>query len=354
MKLLIRATNWLGDAVLAVPALTAVRERWPRDDIAILARPGIAELYRDQGFAEQILVFDHSGRHAGSIGRERLVRELRREEFDAALLLQNAFEAAWIAWRAGIPERIGYARDARTFLLTHAIEVPRVGEAPAHESYYYLELLRRVGWLKKLPQLKEIRLRVPPDLRDRAEEILLGAGARRGAVRVALAPGAVYGSAKCWPVARYAEVADGLAADLDCDIVVLGTMAERRIALEIGAAMHHRPVLLAGETPVAELPALMAACQLFIGNDSGAMHIAAAVGLPVVAVFGPTDPDGTSPVTPRLELVRHPVSCSPCFLRECPVDHRCMTRIEVAEVAAAARRWLGTPSRSEPQRAGND
>lgn len=353
MKLLVRATNWLGDAVLALPALTAVRQRWPRDEIVILARPGIAELYRGQAIAHRVLVFDHRGVHAGILGRERLVRDLRRQEFDAALLLQNAFEAAWLAWRARIPERIGYARDARTFLLTQAIEVPRAGEVPAHEAYYYLELLRRARWLERLPQLEQIRLRVASEARERAEEMLRRAGARHGALRVAIAPGAAYGSAKCWPASRFAAVADGLAADFDCDVILFGTAAEKGITQQIAEGMRHRAVSLAGGTSVADLPALLAACQLFIGNDSGAMHVAAAVGLPVIAIFGPTDPHGTAPVTPQLESIRHPVPCSPCFLRACPVDHRCMTRIEVAEVAAAARRWISWTDRAEPKRAGN-
>ncbi len=344
MKLLVRATNWLGDAVMAIPALEAVRRHLPRGEVVILARPGIAELYRGQGFADRVLVFDHTGRHAGVLGRERLVRELRGEGFEATLLLQNAFEAAWLAWRARIPQRIGYARDARTLLLTHAYEVPRAGEAPPHEVYYYLELLRRAGWIRDLPRVERIELRIAPEARERAEDILVQAGARRGALRVALAPGAVYGSAKCWPAPRFARVVDGLAADFDCDVIIFGTAGEKEIAQQIACTMRHRPVMLAGETGIADLPALLAACGLFIGNDSGAMHVAAAVGLPVVAIFGPTDPGATSALTPRLERVHHPVTCSPCFLRACPVDHRCMTRIEVAEVAAAARRWIARES----------
>jgi heptosyltransferase-2 len=350
MKILIRATNWLGDAVMAIPALEAVRKIRPKDEIAILARAGIADLYRGQGFADRVLVFDHTGRHAGVVGRERLSRELRRESFDVALLLQNAFEAAWIAWRAGIPERIGYARDARSFFLTHSFDVPDPRDGPAHEAYYYLELLRRAGWIAELPRIERIELRITPEARERAEDSLLRAGARRGAIRVAVVPGAQYGSAKCWPADRFAEVADGLAADFDCDVILFGTAAERGIAQRLASRMQHKPILLAGETSLADLPALLATCQLFIGNDSGAMHVAAAVGLPVVAIFGPTDPAGTSPVTTSLDLIRHPVTCSPCFLRACPVDHRCMTRIEVVNVAAAAHRWIaglsGAKSRS--------
>jgi len=345
VKILVRATNWVGDAVMSIPALEAIRGRWPGAEIAILGRAWVADLYRGQGFADRLLVLDHGGQHRGARGIERLASALRRERFDVAVLLQNAFEAAWIAWRAGIPERIGYARDARKFLLTRAVEVPRQGELPAHESYYYLELLRRAGWIERLGTVEAIQLRVDAATRERAESTLRRAGARGGAFRVVLAPGAAYGSAKCWLPERYAALADRLIAEGDADVVLSGTAAERAVAQQIAVGMQHRPIVLAGETPIGELPAVLSLCHLFIGNDSGAMHVAAAVGLPVVGIFGPTDPAGTAPVTPRFQLVRETVSCSPCFLRHCPVDHRCMKRIEVDAVYAAARPWL---ARSAP------
>jgi len=340
VKILVRATNWIGDAVMSIPALAAIRGRWPSAEIVILARACVVELYRGQGLADRLLVFDHAGRHRGLVGREGLASELRGERFDAAVLLQNAFEAAWIAWRSAIPERIGYARDARRFLLTRAIEVPRPDEVPAHETYYYLELLRRAGWIERLGKVESIELRVDAVSRQRAEATLCRAGSRGGAFRVALASGAAYGSAKCWPPERYAALADRLIAEADADVILFGTAAERAVAQRIAAGMRHRPIVLAGETSIGELPALFSLCNLFIGNDSGAKHVAAAAGLPVVGIFGPTDPAGTAPLTPRFQLVRQPVSCSPCFLRHCPVDHRCMTRIEVDVVFAAARPWV--------------
>lgn len=338
MKILVRATNWVGDAVMCIPALEAVRARWPQAEISILARRWVADLYGGQPFADHVIAQDASPRNPFLV--EGTARTLRREHFDCALLLQNAFSAAWLAWRAGIPERIGYARDGRSFLLTRAIAVPAKGEIPAHESYYYLELLRRAGWIEKLPDVTEIRLRLTPQATEAAESQLQQAGARAEAVRIALAPGAAYGSAKCWLPERFAEAADGLIGQFGADVILFGTSSEAEVCQQIAARMHHRPVNLAGQTPIGELPALFSRCQLFLGNDSGAMHVAAAVGVPVVAIFGPTDPEGTSPVTPKWSLVRHPVSCSPCFLRECPIDHRCMTRIEVADVQAAAVKWL--------------
>jgi heptosyltransferase-2 len=344
VKILVRATNWVGDAVMSLPALEAIRRRWPQAEIAVLGRDWVADLFRGQGCADRILVFDHPGRHRGALGLERLARELREERFDAAVLLQNAFQAAWLAWRAGIPERIGYARDARGWLLTRPVAVPQPGEIPSPEPYYYLELLRRAGWLDELPRIERIRLRIEPAALDRAEATLVAAGARRGSVRVALAPGASYGAARCWPPERFAQLADRFIAEFGADVIVFGAAAERATAERIAAAMRQRPVVLAGRTKIGELPALCARCHLFLGNDSGGMHVAAAAGVPVVALIGPTDPAATAPLTPELRLVQAPVSCSPCFLRECPVDHRCMTRITVEMVREAAREWLAKRS----------
>ncbi|HLJ40197.1 MAG TPA: lipopolysaccharide heptosyltransferase II [Candidatus Acidoferrales bacterium] len=344
MKLLIRATNWVGDAVMCIPALEAIRAHWPEADISILARPWVADLYRGQPFANQIIPLDASAR--SPFAMENIARELRREHFDSALLLQNAFSAAWLARRARIPERIGYARDARRFLLTRAVRVPRAGEIPTHESYYYLELLRRIGWLDKLPAVSEIRLQLAPDASEAAESRLQKAGVHSASLRIALAPGAAYGAAKCWLPERFAAVADSLVDEFKADVILFGTSSEVEVSRQIAARMRHQPMSLVGRTPIEELPALFSRCHLFIGNDSGAMHVAAAVGVPVVGVFGSTDPHGTAPVTPRRTLVQRKVACSPCFLRECPIDHRCMTRVTVADVHAAALKWLEQPPRA--------
>ncbi len=340
MKILIRTPNWLGDAVMAIPALEAIGNRWPGAEIAVLAYPAVADLYRGQACTQRLIVYDYRDVHRGVWGRERLARDLRREKFDAAMLLQNAFDAAWLAWRAGIPERIGYARDARSWLLTHAIAVPRQGEVAAHESYYYLELLRRAGWLAKVPIVDRIRLSVADEARQAARRRLVAAGAQESRTWVAFAPGAAYGSAKCWAPDRYAALADQLIANCNADVILFGAPAESGMAARILDGMGGRALNLIGATSTAELPALLAVCQLFVGNDAGTMHVAAAVGLPVVGIFGPTDANATSPATPRFTLVRQAVSCSPCFLRHCPIDHRCMTRVSVDQVFAAARAWM--------------
>jgi len=345
-KILVRVPNWVGDAVLALPALNALRTRFPDAEIVVLARPWVAELYRPHQAvvspASRILIFDHQGCHRGLAGLRRLAAELRRERFDLAVLFQNAFQAALLTAWAGIGRRVGYRRDGRGWLLTQPIAVPRAGETAPHETFYYLELLRRAGLLDTLPGVEHIRLIPDPQLVGVMEARLRTLAIGNDRLRVVLAPGAAYGSAKCWLPERYAALADRLAENFGAAILLCGTPAEAGLAERITAAMRTGAVSLVGQVSLGEYLALLATAHLFIGNDSGAMHLAAGVGLPQVILFGPTDEAGTGPVNPRARVVKHPVSCSPCFLRYCPIDHRCMTRITVDDVWQAVEAVLGS------------
>ena len=327
---------------MALPALRAVRKRFPEAHIAIVARPYVGEIYRDQQICDELIKYDSRDAHAGFSGRGRLIEELCGHRFDVALLLQNAFDAAWLAWRARIPQRIGYARDGRSALLTKAVRVPRAGQIPAHEQFYYLELLRRADWITELKGEKFISVLVNPESRVEAGKRLLAAGSRPNALRVAISAGASYGAAKCWAPEKFAAVANRLMTKFDADVILFGTASEAAISSAIGDAMRRPPVHLTGKTSIAELPALFSQCHLFIGNDSGAMHVAAGVGVPVVAIFGPTDPNGTAPVTPACTIVQEQPYCSPCFLRRCPTDHRCMKLVSVEAVETAAQSWLAS------------
>jgi heptosyltransferase-2 len=337
MRIWIRSTNWVGDAIMALPALRAVRAKFRDAHIAIVARPYVADIYRDQGLCNELISYDPKGEHHGWTGRERLANQIRMQKFDVALLLQNAFDAAWLAWRSRTPQRIGYARDGRSLLLTKAIPVPQPGEIPSHEKFYYLELLRRMGWIDELPNEPHIRLRVPEAAREVAARALRESGARSSVLRVAVGAGASYGSAKCWPPERFAKAINGILASADADVILFGTAGEAAVSSVIASQLRPAPIDLTGKTAIRDLPALLSQCHLFLGNDSGAMHVAAAVGLPVVAVFGPTDPDGTAPVTPRASIVQQRPYCSPCFLRRCPTDHRCMKAVTPEMVEAALR-----------------
>jgi heptosyltransferase II len=329
-KILVRATNWVGDAVMSLPALRALRERFPQAHIAILARPWVAGLYSREPFCNELIPYEPA-----SFGeRWRIARALHAKGFDSAVLLQNAFEAAAVAFAAGIPQRIGYARDGRRLLLTKAVSVPRPGEIPAHERFYYLELLRRAGILDALPQSDCIRLDGAPAARALGMERFRSLGL--GEAVVGVSPGAAYGNAKRWLPERFAESANRVALEIGATVAIFGSRAERELCQRVAAAITVPVHNFAGETSLSEYIELAAACRVYLTNDSGAMHIASALAVRTVAVFGSTNDVTTGPTGPLARVIREPVECSPCLRRECPIDHRCMTRVDAARVAEAA------------------
>lgn len=328
-----RATNWIGDAVMSLPAIRAIRGIFPRAHIAVLAKPWVADVYARESSIDAVLPY------AGS--RREIAARLRAEAFDAAILLQNAFDAALVAWMAGIPVRIGYDRDARGLLLTHPIPVPEPGDIPRHERFYYLELLRRAGLMERFPVSDAIRL----DGIDAARASGAAHLSRLGidAPVIGISPGAAFGSAKRWPAGRFAQVARDFPRAL-----LFGSAAERDLCDTIAAGVPGA-LNLAGRTTLCEFIDLASVCRLFLTNDSGAMHIASALGVPTVTIFGATDDTTTGPTGPLARVVREHAECSPCLLRECPIDHRCMTRVVPERVAAVARDLLRT---YEPPRNG--
>ena len=223
-KILVRATNWVGDAVMSLPALRALRQRFPQARISILAKPWVADLYRREAFCDELIPY--TPRTVAE--KWSAARALRPRRFDTAILLQNAFEAAAIAYLAGIPERIGYARDGRGFLLTRAIPVPKPGEIPRHESFYYLEMLRRAGIVDEMPQNDSIRLEGAPAARaaglDRFRQLGLGE------IVIGVSPGAAYGTAKRWLPERFAESANQVASELGASVAIFGSKDERACA----------------------------------------------------------------------------------------------------------------------------
>jgi heptosyltransferase-2 len=300
---------------MSLPALKSIRERFPNAGIAVLAKPWVADLYRREAVADEVILYRQDARW-------RMLRELRARRFDCAILLQNAFEAALIAFLAGIPNRIGYNRDGRGFLLTRAVAPPKPGEIPPHQRFYYLELLRRARIIDALPSDPVIRLNAPAIARNRI---------------IGISPGAAFGGAKRWLPERFAEAAAQIADARGATIALFGSAGEREVCDRIARLLPGYEVTNhAGATTLAQFIDLAAACEIFLTNDSGAMHIASALGVPTVAVFGATDPLATGPAGPRAIVIREPVECSPCLLRECPIDHRCMTRVDAARVVQQA------------------
>jgi heptosyltransferase II len=336
-RVLIRGTNWIGDVIMTLPAVAAVRRTWPRARIVILAKPWVAEVYRLSPDVDEVILFEEPGRHAGITGKWRLAGELRRNRFDCAILLQNAIEAAIIARLAGIPLRVGYNSDGRGALLTHSVrrtpEIRRV-----HQIDYYLAMVAAVGCLAAD---RDVRLSPGSDYAATAERLLTQYGLEPNRPLIGIAPGAAYGPAKKWFPERFAAVADRLIDDTGGQAVLFGSAGDRESTTAVAQSARHPLTDIAGKTSLREAIAVIARCNLFLANDSGLMHVAGALGIPTVAVFGSTNPAATSPAGERSVVIRHNVECAPCLKPVCPTDFRCMEMIGVEEVYATARKILG-------------
>ncbi len=340
-RILVRATNWVGDAVMCIPALQALRQQFPAAHISVLARPWVAGLYGREPFCDQLIPYNAPRGWRGSAEKWKLSGELSRRKFDCAVLFQNAFEAAALVRLAGIPNRIGYARDGRSWLLTQAIPVPKPGETPKHQRFYYLELLKRAALISDYDFDTSIRLSGSAAAAFEGRKHF-SAENIQGSV-IGVCPGAAYGSAKRWLPERFAEAAITIAQHRGTAVAVFGSQEEQAICAVVSAQIAASGVTctdFSGRTSLASFIELVAACEVCLTNDSGPMHIASALGVPTVVVFGATDEHATGPTGSTNRIVREPVACSPCLLRECPIDHRCMTKVTASRVAETALRLL--------------
>jgi heptosyltransferase II len=343
-RILVRATNWIGDAVMCVPALAELRRRFPNARITLLARPWVAGLY-DSSLIDDVIPYDLPRDAKALRAKWRFARELGRMNFDCAILLPNSFESAAIVWLAQIPVRIGYARDGRGLLLTDPLAPPKPGEIPAHQRFYYLELLRRAGLIERIPECSAIRLPGIDRLHAQGRRLL-----RQHSLEgdwIGISPGAAYGTAKRWLPERFAEAGVALARHHNAGVALFGSADERSLCEQIRSAIAAEGIPVhnfAGETKLDEFIAIASACLAFLTNDSGAMHIASALGVPTVTVFGATDHVATGPTGPLARIVREPVECAPCLLRECPIDHRCMKAVEASRVVREAEELIALNS----------
>jgi heptosyltransferase-2 len=341
-RILVRGPNWLGDAVMCEPALRGLRKLFPDAQIALLVKPAVADLFVGHPALTRVLTYDTKGRHAGLSGKWALAGQLRRQGFDLAVLFQNAFEAAFLTFLAGVPRRYGYATDGRSLLLSDPVAAPD-RRTLVHQVRYYWELLKPLG-LTGDPSAPE--LVVFPE----EEQAMAGRFAQGGLtatdVVVGINPGSTYGGAKRWLPERFAEVTERLCRTIresreqQASVVIFGAKGEEQLGREIAARLSSRSLILSGATTIRELMAAVKRCAMLLTNDTGPMHIASAFQVPVVAIFGPTDWRTTSPFVSAHTIVRQPVDCAPCLLRECPIDHRCMTRVTVDQVYDAATKQV--------------
>ena len=344
-RILVRATNWVGDAVMSIAGLQALRDRFPGAHIAVLARPWVAGLYGREPFCDELISYEAPRGWAGLGAKWKVASELRKRNFDCAILFQNAFESAALVGLAKIPVRIGYRRDARGWLLTDPVAVPKPGEIPRHQRFYYLELLKRAKVIQDYPLDTTIRLSGASAAAETGREHFRK-WALVGPV-IGVSPGAAYGSAKRWLPERFAEAAVRVARERGASIAVFGSQQESPICDLVERELERageRWVNFAGKTSLAQFIDMAAACEVYLTNDSGPMHIASALGVPTIAIFGATDHEATGPTGAHSRVVREPVECSPCLLRECPIDHRCMTRVSANRVAETALNLIGIES----------
>ena len=335
-NILVRVPNWIGDAVMCLPAMRELRECFVKADITVLARPLIADLLRGQCGIQDVIIYEHQTQHQGPYGLLRLSRKIRKRAFDTAVLFQNAFEAAFLAALSGIPTRIGYATDGRSWLLSQAVVLPP--QQSLHHTRYYqnlVEAITQVPSKEGIPKLGETNV-APGTFQQRFPEILSSSNI----LFIGMNPGSIYGSAKRWEPERFAEVGDRLVEQVSNNYpkfssvrcVLIGGKGEEALGAEIANNMRTQPIVLSGKTTIQELMEVLMRCVLLVTNDTGPMHVAQALGVPVVAIFGSTDPESTGPVGEESCVIREQVRCSPCLLRSCPIDHRCMTSISTDKV----------------------
>ncbi len=381
MKILVRGVNWLGDAVMTIPALMRLREAQPAAQITLLSPDKLADLWRHHPAINHVLTFPPSD------SLRQVARRLRDGKFDCALVLPNSPRSALEPWWAGIPQRIGYARPWRNWFLTQRLrpeapgvstakrplseihrliqnsqQVPKQVPTTAHHIYHYLPLAALLG-AKPEPLAPVINV-LPEEVTIAIRKFGLARYRDAGVPLLGLNPGAEYGPAKRWPLERYAQAAIEVQRRTPCVWVILGGLRDADQAGSLAAQISQaspmtagaksdgpsRAVSVAGRTSLRELCAILRACRLLLTNDTGPMHVGAAVGTFVVAIFGSTSPALTGPGLPGSSshcVLQAQVPCAPCFRRTCPIDFRCMNSLRVEQVVEAVSAFLTYPIADE-------
>lgn len=339
MKIVVRGANWIGDAVMTIPALRRLRRTFPAAAISLHTRPWAEGVFRDADFIDEIIPIEGHPSVRSVIEQSKMLRE---RNFDLAVLFPNSFESALVARLARIPQRLGYATEQRGFLLTNKVEVP-TWKSDQHESRYYLHLIDALGGSAESDD--EPELRVSDERRYGARKMLAESGTRVGSKIVGVGAGSTNSLAKRWPAENFSRLADLLSTEENADVVFLGNGNEAEVSRSIIEASIERHIDLTGRTDLAAATAVLSELDLFISNDMGLAHIAAAVGTPTIVIFGPTNESTTRPLGKNVEVIREPVECAPCMLRDCPIDHRCMTRISPERVFESALKMLETQYR---------
>jgi len=333
MKIVVRAPNWIGDSILAVPATYSLSKNFPHAQIWMAAKEWAKDLFTSHDFIKGVIPLPE----ANDLKSLRdSVQKIKKFHFDIGVLLTNSFSSALLFYLAKIPERWGYSRDGRGLLLTRGIALKKQEDC-SHQVNYYLDLISGLG-LKTSPP--KICFPLTQEEKEQAKEMLLSLNIDLRRPLIILNPGASYGAAKRWHPEKYAELAILLQERKKADILITGSTDEAELAESMTSFMTKKPLDLTGKTSLRLFAGLISHTDLFITNDSGPMHIANALKIPVIAIFGPTDPSLTGPFQEPAAVIKKDVPCWPCSYRECPFDHRCMINIDPEEVFEACQKFL--------------
>ncbi len=334
MKILIRGTNWVGDAVMQIPALRQIRRVFPDAHITLCTRDWAKGIFADADFIDEILPINANE----SVFSQS--KKLRESDFDLAILFTNSFQTALIAKFGKVKTRFGYANEGRSFLLTNSIKKPS-WKNERHEIFYYLNLISEVEkhyFGRVSEQIPQFDLQVSDERKMLARKLLSENGVDLTKPIIAFCAGSTNSRAKRWLTGSYAKLNDKIQRELNANVVLIGDKSELDVSLEVVDNAEFKPSLMTGKTSLAEAVAILSVCDLLVSNDTGPSHISAALGTKTIVMFGPTNPKTTHPI--GAEIVRKNVDCSPCMLRDCPIDHRCMTQISADEVFEIARKLL--------------
>ena len=329
-KILVRSANWIGDTVMVIPSLIALKKNFPHAEITVLAKPWVIPLLKNHPSVDKIMIYTKDeGVFASLKEFVRIMRWLKSERFDMAVLFQNAFEAAFLAYVGKVRYRVGYTTDGRGFLLTHKVKKDR-HILCVHQIEYFLNIIEAMDWNV---EEREPILYVNNADRRSGSLMLSSFGVASDSFVLGINPGAEYGSAKRWPEERFATIGEWATKRWNARVVIFGSPSDTEIAGKVAHLMHNaKPVNLCGKTTLGQAMALIKRCNFYLTNDSGLMHIAAAFNIPLVAIFGPTDHVVTGPMSNNAKIVRRDIHCSPCLKEECPSDHKCMLSIKPEEV----------------------
>lgn len=340
-KILVRMPNWLGDLVMATPVIEALAQKFPEAKITVMCLSHFCDIFKHDPHVDEVLPVSKSSGWLRNSNSASVVEDIQKGKFDLGVLTTNSFSSAYLFWRGKVKQRVGFTKDFRRFLLTDP--VPKNQPETMHQVLQYQELLKPLG----IPNRGlEPKLYVTEEEKLQAKSILANYGVKKDSMIIGINPGAAYGSAKCWPPERFKKLARELTGNKNLFVAFFGDKGGKKTVNEICEGLGSQVINLAGGTTIRQLIAMISVCDIFLSNDSGPMHVASALQIPLVAIFGSTSDVKTGPFKKAAVIHKH-VPCSPCYKRVCPIDFRCMTRINVEEVYSEIEKFIGELERQE-------